>query len=199
MADRTDELRELFESVTGTETVTEPQADTHGTLATDRDGLAALEAEIDRMRERLDFETPLSTSQLARVVQRFYAGAGDAEIAADLETAPEAVRRARLDLHLVRDGERPPDSATDQLRAVEAGAKTVAAVAEQLDRSAETVRRWLAVRATQTERRRVADRYRQSFESLLADQGEIAERLTASLEETGMGEVLADQEVDVDM
>jgi hypothetical protein len=198
MGDRTEELRELFESVTGTETVTERQAASRGTLASSEEVREALEAAVERMRENLVFETALSTAQLATVVEGFYDGATDAEIAASLDVPAETVARARLDLHLVRADERPPESAIDRLKAIEADAETVPAVAAALDQSESTVRRWLAVRATQAERRQVADRYRQAFESALGDQ-DIAERLTASLEETGMDEVVADQEVDVDM
>ncbi|MGM0372758.1 MAG: conditioned medium-induced protein 4 [Halobacteriota archaeon] len=164
MGDRTSELRDLFESVTGTETVTERQQDTRGTLRSEQDVRAALIEAIEDMREALEFETELSTARLATVVEAYYAGHSDAEIAVELDDVSEAtVRIARYDLHL--------------------------------QRSADPEERSQAVRA---ERRRVADRYRQAFESILEDQ-DIADRLTSSLETTGLDESLADQEVDVDM
>ncbi|MDR5656087.1 conditioned medium-induced protein 4 [Halodesulfurarchaeum sp. HSR-GB] len=164
MGDRTSELRDLFESVTGTETVTERQQDTRGTLGSEQDVRAALIEAIEDMREALEFETGCATAQLATIVEGYYAGRSDAEIAAEHEDLSEAaVTTARYDLHLQRSTD--PDERSQAVRA---------------------------------ERRRVADRYRQAFESILEDR-DIADRLTSSLEETGLDESLADQEVDVDM
>jgi|GEM_PF-388642 len=204
MPDRTEELRELFESVTGTDSVTERQQRSHGTLSGTEEIRAALADAIDSMREDLDFETDLPTAVLVTVVERFYEGDSDEAIMTEISERhdaaidSESLARARLDLHLVRAEDRPPEDVIADLRAIQEGSKSVASVASALDREAETVRHWVAVRETQAQRRRTADRYRQSFETLLADR-DIAERLTASLEETGLDEAVADQEVDVDM
>ncbi len=212
MDERTDELRDLFESVTGTETVTERQRRSRGSLTSETDPKEAIEAEVEAMRSALSFETDLPTGALVTVVQGFYQGDTDAEISAAVEgqtdtegreTAKESVdsgeiSQARLDLHLVRESERPGAETTRRLREIEDGAETVSSVAAELDCSEAAVRRWLAVREAQAERRRVADRYRQAFESALEDR-DIADRLTSSLEETGLEGAVEDQEVDVDM
>lgn len=212
MGDRTEELRDLFESVTGTETVTERQRRARGSLTSEADPAAAIASTIEDMQSAHAFETPLPRSALVAVVEGFYSGDTDREIAAALEqyadtdesgiaagdVDPETVARARLALHLVREAERPDETVTTHLREIEDGTETVASVADRLECAASTVRRWLAVRETQAERRRVADRYRQAFESALGDR-DIADRLTASLEETGLDESLEDQEVDVDL
>lgn len=203
MGDHTRELRDLFESVTGTETVTERQQEGKGTLAETGGGDAALEAAIDSMREKRSFETALPTAALATIVERFYEGDSDAAIAETIEAGdgpidPSTVAAARLDLHLVRDADRPPAEFRSALEAIESGTTSIDSVAARLDTSAAQVKQYLAVRETQAERRQVADRYRQQFESLVAD-GDLGERLTASLEATGLDEAVADQEVDVDL
>lgn len=211
MDERTEELRDLFESVTGTERVTERQRRPRGSLTGDTDP-AAIADTIETMRAGLSFETSLPTEALVRVVERFYRGDTDREIGGTLESEaktgdlelgdapvdPAAIAQARLDLHLVRESERPGAEPTRRLREIEAGTEPISPVASQLDVAESTVRHWLAVRETQAERRRVADRYRQAFEGVLEDR-DIADRLTASLEETGLDGVVEDQEVDVDL
>jgi hypothetical protein len=203
MADRREELQELFESVTGTDAVTERQRHDRGTLSGGGDGRPGLLETIEELRSTLEVESDLSTAALATIVEGFYDGDADREIAQTVSAAHETVTarevaEARLDLHLDRDEERPPEAATEALADVEAGEATVNETATVLDRPAATVRRWLAVRRCLAERRRVADRYRQAFEDHLADR-EIADRLTASLEDTGLEGAVADQEVDVDL
>lgn len=204
MGDRTEELRELFESVTGTETVTERQRRPRGSLRSESDERAALEAEVEAMRSARSFETALPSTALATIVEHFYAGASDAEIATRLDATEDdvdadaaTVAAARLDLHLVRESDRPDPEAASALEAVPEE-KTVAEAATDLDVPTSTVEQWLRVKEIQTERRQVADRYRQAFETILQNR-DIAERLTASLEETGLEGAVADQEVDVDM
>jgi hypothetical protein len=202
MTDRREELQELFESVTGTDAVTERQRHDRGTLSGGGDGRPGLLETIDELRSTLEVETDLSRPALATIVEGFYEGEADREIAQSVTAAHETVTardvaEARLDLHLLRDEERPPEAATEALVAVEAGEATVDAAASAVDRPPATIRRWLAVRRCLAERRRVADRYRQAFEDHLADR-EIADRLTASLEDTGLEGAVADQEVDVE-
>ncbi len=204
MGERTDELRDLFESVTGTTEVTERQRRPRGTLSADRETRAALAAEIEQMQGELGFEIDLPVPALTTLLEGFYDGQDDAAIAETVTEAHDvtldraAVVRARLDLHLVRNEERPPSAAEADLGALAREETDVESVAGAHDVAPETVERWLAVRETMAERRRVADRYRQAFESQLADR-DLAERLTASLEETGLDGAVADQEVDLDM
>lgn len=204
MGERTDELRDLFESVTGTTEVTERQRRPRGTLSADRETRAALAAELEQMQGELAFETDLPVPALTTLLEVFYDGQDDAAIAETVTEAHDvtldraAVATARLDLHLVRKRERPPSAAEADLAALARDETDVESVAEAHEVAPETVERWLAVRETMAERRRVADRYRQAFESQLADR-DLAERLTASLEETGLDGAVADQEVDLDM
>ena len=204
MGERTDELRDLFESVTGTTAVTERQRRSRGTLSADRETRGALAAEIEQMQAELEGSADLPLSALTTLLEAFYDGQDDDSIAETVTEAHDvnldraAVATARLDLHLVRDDERPPDALEADLAALSDGETDVASVAAAHDVAPEAVERWLAVRETMAERRRVADRYRQAFESQLADH-DLAERLTASLEETGLDGAVADQEVDVDL
>lgn len=204
MGDRIEELRDLFESVTGTEEVTERQERSRGTLTADGNTRAALAATIEEMRAELDVETDLPVPALTTLIEAFYGGQDDVATAETVNEAHDVsldrtdVAAARLDLHLVRDGDRPPEPVASDLAALSDGQTDVETVAGTHEVSPERVERWLAVRETMAERRRVADRFRQAFESQLADR-DLGERLTASLEETGLDEAVADQEVDLDL
>ena len=205
MDDKTEELRDIFLSVSDSETVTERQEGGRGSLRSDEAVRADLRAAIERMGEDLGFETPLPVAALVTIVEQYYDGASDAEIAGEIDDAlpdgvdPEsAVARARLDLHIVREEDRDRPVSLDRLDELRAEDRSVDTLAAEFDASTDEIRFACAVLDTEHERRRVADRYREAFEDALQDR-DLAERLTSSLEETGLEEATADQEVDVDM
>lgn len=200
MDEKTEELRDIFQSIADSDTVTESQERGRGSLASEESVREDLEAVVTRMDTELGFDTTLSTEDLVTVVERYYEGDSDREIAAALgdESLERTVARARLDLHIVRDEDREAPFSLDELREHLDGDESVQSIADALDTSPTEVRFYTRVIEAERERRRVADRYREAFEDALQDR-DLAERLTSSVEETGLEEATADQEVDVDM
>ncbi len=101
MTERTDELRDLFRSVTGTEEVTDEQL-SDGDAPDPEERLAAI---VGEMRERYEFATDRPTEAYVRIVRLYHEGATDEEIAARVGLSRAEAIRARLDVHLVRDGD----------------------------------------------------------------------------------------------
>jgi len=119
MDDKTAELRDIFIDATGSDSVTESQSESPGSLTdTDTDVTDRLLELIGRMRERYTFENGFDDETLSRIVQWYYTDCTDREIAAELEADPEAVFAARLDLHLVDEvtGQLARDAREDGLR-----------------------------------------------------------------------------------
>lgn len=200
MDEKTEELRDIFLSVSEEDTVTEQQQAGRGTLDSEGEVRDSLRSVIEDMREDVGFDTSLSIADLVTVVESFYDGASDAEIARELEAdlRPRNVRRVRMDLHLVRERDREAPFSLDRLKTLLETGDPTTDIAEELDVSPSTVRRYRRVVETQSERRRVADRYRGEFETVFQNR-DLADRLTSSLEETGLEGATEGQEVDVDM
>ena len=199
MDEKTEQLRDIFLSVSEEETVTETQESGRGSLERRGDVREELAAVVEQMREAFEFRTDLSTEQLATVVEEYYEGATDADIADAVgdDVSSRTVFDARLDLHVVRDRDTDAPFDLDRLRALRDDDVSVAEMADELDVSESTIRRYERVLDTLEVRRRVADRYREAFEDVLQDR-ELAERLTSSLKETGLEGATEGQEVDVD-
>jgi FixJ family two-component response regulator len=185
MDEKTEELRDIFVEVADGETVTESQEGGRGSLAGDdgetEERLAAVVAD---MREDLAFGTTLDDEELVTVVRGFYEGDSDTQIARRLgdDSRSKTVARARLDLHLLREA-----MAKD---------RSVADIADELGVSESTVRRYRRVLEARDEVRRVNDRYRDRFETVLRDQG-LVDRLTERVKEDGLEDATEGQEVDV--
>jgi DNA-binding CsgD family transcriptional regulator len=199
MDEKTAELRDIFVETTDTETVTESQSESPGSLADDStdvgDRLATL---IDRMREQYEFNTALDTDALVAVLRGFYDGDDDATIAARLECQPATIRTARLDLHLVRDEEREAPFEFERLRRLLAEGVSPEERAEQLDVPVETVRRYSEVAAADRRSTRANDRFRDEFAGLLTD-ADLTNRLAADAHEDGLQEATEDMETDVSL
>lgn len=198
MDEKTRELRDIFMDVAEDATVTERQEEPRGSLATDERVDERLRAVVESMRERFDFRTALPTEALVTVVRGFYEGDSDAEIADRIDGDPDpgTVGRARIDLHLVTDRDRDAPFDLDALREGLAGDRPLAALAEDLDASESTVRRYRHVVETERARKVVNDRYRDEFERLLAD-SDLEERLTGEVRETGLEEATEGMESNV--
>lgn len=190
MDEKTEELRDIFMAVAEDDTVTESQEEPPGSLAADDadvdDRIAAV---IERMRERFEFATELPDEDLVTVVRAFYDGEDDATIADDVGVSPETVFRARMDLHLLRDddADAPFDVTTLRNRADE----DAAALAADLDVSADEIRRYRRVDDARTEARGVSHRFRSEFEDALADAG-LSTTMTESIREDGLREATED-------
>ncbi|WP_227261308.1 conditioned medium-induced protein 4 [Salarchaeum japonicum] len=198
MNEKTEELRDIFLDVTEEDTVTETQTETHGTLASDDEVDDRLRDTVAHMQDALDFTTDLTTEEYVRVVRGFYADEADAAIARDLDTTPDTVARARLDLHLLTDTDLDAPFEFDALDAALDDHDTLADAADALDVSPSTVRRYRRVRDARRDIRRVNDRYRDEFEAILTDR-ELTDPLTESVQEDGLDEATEGQEMDVSL
>jgi hypothetical protein len=204
MDEKTEELRDIFQSVADDDTVTESQADTHGSLASETDVEDRLRDTVATMRDRLDFRTDLDTDALTTVVRQFYAGDSDADIADELDddddyaADPETVRAARLDLHLVRDDDAPVALGDVRDAADDPTDPDLATVVDALDADPDDAEIALGVLRVRNEIQRVNDRYRAEFENALRDR-ELTERLTATVQEDGLDDATEGQETDIDL
>lgn len=196
MDEKTEELRDLFMDVTDEETVTEAQEESRGSLTDERDAGERIGSIVARMREKYDFDTSLSDEELATVVEGFYTGAADSAIAEELDASRRDVFRARLDLHLVRD--RDTDAPFDfaAFRDLLSEGRSTGDVADELDVSPSTVRRYRRVVESQNEARRVSDRFRSEFEDALVDV-DLAERFTSDMKDDGLEEATDGMETNV--
>lgn len=198
MDEKTEELRDIFMDVSDSETVTETQEETHGSLTEQEEEAVVEEIEevVGRMRDRYEFEADLDDEAYRRLVRLFYDGASDAAIARELDLSRKRVFRARLDLHLFRDRdlEAPFDLSTLRER-LDADC-TVQAVAEEFDVSPSTVRRYRRVVRARDEARRANDRFRDEFESILAD-ADLSTRLTGDVKEDGLDDATEGMETNV--
>jgi DNA-binding CsgD family transcriptional regulator len=196
MNEKTEELRDIFMDVTDEETVTESQEHTHGSLTSESEVEARLLDAVADMRENLEFATSLDDEELATVVRQFYAGDSDSEIADTLDTTAKTVARARADLHLLRDRDTDAPFDLERLRDLQDADAAVSEMADELDVSESTVRRYRRVVDTQEEIQRTNDRYRAEFENTLRDR-ELSERLTSSVHEDGLDGATEGQETDM--
>ncbi|RZH68873.1 conditioned medium-induced protein 4 [Natrinema altunense] len=195
MNDKTEELRDIFTDVTdGEETVTESQENTRGSLERDeRSDADRLESVVQQMRERYEFETELSDDELIRVARAFYDGTSDAKIAAELGVEAAEVFEARLSLHLV--GEDDADEV--DLAAIRDREEDDTTLAAEYDVSEAQIRRYRRVADAKDQSRAANDRYRDEFDSILAD-ADLSERMTSDLREDGLEDATEGMETDVD-
>lgn len=198
MDDKTEELRDIFLDVADEETVTEPQEELRGSLADGEATDERIRSVIEQMRDRYEFRTSLSTDELVTVVRGYFAGKNDTAIARDLGDASLAktVRRARIDLHLVTDRDLDAPFDLDDLRQQLDSDRPVTDIADDLDVSESTVRRYRHVVEVQNERRLVGDRFNEEF-AMIAEDRDLGERLTADVKESGLEEATEGMETNV--
>lgn len=197
MDEKTEELRDIFVETTESDTVTESQAESPGSLTdTPDDVTEQLETLLDRMREQYTFETELDTDSLLGVLRRFYDDESDEAIADALDCDPETVREARLDLHLVRETDREAPFEFDQLRRLLAEDVPLAERAEQLGVDVDVAAEYSAVAAADRRSTRANNRFRDEFAELLTD-AELTGQLAADTREDGLEEATEDMETDV--
>ncbi|MFC6719713.1 conditioned medium-induced protein 4 [Natrialbaceae archaeon GCM10025810] len=195
MNEKTEELRDIFTSVTdGEETVTESQENTRGSLEQDERSVEERVVRvIARMRERYDFETPLSDDELVAVAKGFYEGESDADLAEDLDVAEEDVFEARMSLHLVSDD----DADEVDLVAIRDRNEDDATLADEYDVGEERIRRYRRVAAAKEESRAANDRYRDELDTVLADSA-LSERMATDVREDGLEDATEGMETNVD-
>ena len=176
--------------------MTETQQDSRGSLTQERASEERLHEIIDRMRQDHEFESSLSDDELATVVERFYDDAADSAIADELDASRRDVFRARLDLHLLRDRDTDAPFDLAELRDLLADDRSAGDVADVLDVSGSTVRRYRRVIEAQNEVRRVSDRFRSEFEDALLE-ADMDEELTDEMANDGLEEATEGTETDV--
>ena len=197
MDEKTAELRDIFMETTDSDTVTETQSESPGSLSDEQEDVGdRLRTLIDRMREQYEFDTALDTDALLTVLRGFHDGEDDEAIAARLDCEPTEVRTARLDLHLVRDEEREAPFEFERLRRLLAEEVSPEERADQLDVSVETARQYSEVAAADRRSTRANDRFRDEFAELLTD-ADLTDRLAADAHEDGLQEATEDMETDV--
>jgi len=198
MDDKTEELRDIFLSVSEEETVTESQEDERGSLADESESVGTrLRETIDRVREKFGFEAPLPDEKRRPLVEGFYDGESDPALADALGTDTETVFRARMDLHLVRDTEPELDEAAVETVRDRPDA-SVRELADAVGSTPDEVRRCRAVLDAEARSRRVSQRFRTAFEEALTDV-ELTGGLTAETHEDGLDEATEGAETEVDL
>ena len=201
MDEQTEELRDLFVETTGAEEVTEDQEAGRGDLAdvvTPEEAEARVRELVGRMRERYAFETGLDDDALVGVVTRFYAEEDDAAIADALGVDEPVVRRARLDLHLVRDADRDAPFPIADLRELIVDDVPPEERAERLDADADVVERYSHVVETDLRSTRANHRFRDEFAELLTD-ADLRESHTGDAHDTGLEEAAEDIETNTQL
>ena len=194
MDDKTEQLRDIFMEVSEEETVTETQAETRGSLATDDEGEEErLREVVTELRERESFETALEPGTYVAVVRAFYDEADDEAVAADLGLSTDDVFRARMDLHLIRGDDADPVDRCELRDRREEDDETLAA-AFGVDEA--TVRRARRVVAAEDATRAANHRYRTEFDEILTDAA-ISGEYAGGVREDGLDEAAEDIETDV--
>lgn len=196
MDEKTEELRDIFMSVSDEETVTETQAETRGSLSgPDEEHVAErLRELVETLRERESFDTDLETATYVEVIRGFYDGADDEAIADRIDRSAVTVFHARLDLHLVRESDRdaPFDLCVLRQRR-DADDETLA---DDLGVDPETVAHYRQVVAAEDAARAANHRYQREFDELLTD-AELAGRFAEGVKDDGLREAAEDIETDV--
>ena len=198
MDEKTEALRDIFIDATGSETVTDRQEASRGSIADDTTDATddELLAVLDRFRDRFDFRSSLDDDALLVVLRGFFAGASDATIADELDDTERAVFTARMDLHLVTDDDHTPvDAAVRPL--VRDGADLDTCL-DRVDADAELVERAYHVAVSETAAARTNHRFPDAFSELLTDD-DISTRLATDARRDGLRDATEDIETDVSL
>lgn len=198
MDEKTEELRDIFIDVADSETVTESQEATRGSLTDDGEVKPRLLELIGEIRDRYGFTTDLSDQALCEFVYQYFDGATDADLAREFDIDRRTAFRARLDLHLFRERDRDAPFEMQEFRQLVTGSRDVSTgdLAADFDVSESTARRYRRVVEARDESRRANDRYRDEFAELLAD-ADISGALTHDALEDGLDEATDGMETDV--
>ncbi|EMA34913.1 hypothetical protein C446_13424, partial [Halobiforma nitratireducens JCM 10879] len=123
----------------------------------------------------------------------FYDDEGDEEIAEKLGVDAAEVFEARMSLHLIADD----DADEVDLAAIRDREEDDATLATEYDIDEESVSRYRRVAEAEDESRTANDRYRDEFDSILADAG-LSEQMTSDVREDGLEDATEGMETDVD-
>lgn len=196
MDDKTEQLRELFLETTEETTVTDEQAETRGSLTDRPDVEERLTDLLADMRERYPFQTDLSDAHLHQLLEGYYDGASDDELASQLSVSAETIRRARFDLHLVRATDFAASVDPARLRKLHATDASVETIADTFELDQSTAERQLEAVTVELRSRSANHRYRDAFAALFAD-ADLAATHTDDALEDGLAEATEGLETNV--
>ncbi|SEK92783.1 conditioned medium-induced protein 4 [Haloferax larsenii] len=199
MDDKTAELRDIFVETTGSDTVTERQSESRGSLANVDDPEAVRERVSDlvsTMREKYEFETDFGDDALVNLVVGYFDGDSDEDLALELDVSPDAVRAARFDLHLVRDADRDAPFEMDRLDKLLVEGADDESIVEALDVDSALVREFRPVAEADIRSTRANHRFRDDFAELLTDD-DLSGPLVDDARRDGLKEATEDIETDV--
>lgn len=196
MDEKTEELRDIFMDVSEEETVTESQEETPGSLTDDGPGADHVETVVAEMRDRYEFETDLEDGALATVVAEFYDGADDEAIAAAIDADEATAFAARMDLHLLADGDLDPAFDANAARERLDDGEDPEAVAAALDADQAAVERFARATRARNESLRANNQFRDRFEEGLGDV-DLSRRLASDVREDGLEDATEGMETDV--
>lgn len=197
MDEKTAELRDIFVSVTEEETVTDSQEDNRGSLTDESDTAETrLREGIEQLREKFGFTEDISDEKRCHLIERFYEGDSDEEIASAIDTDAETVFYARMDLHLVRDEEPLLEEGIVEMVREQSDASP-AELAESTGADPDEIRRCRAVLDATERSRRVSHRFRTLFEEMMTDV-ELTGQIVADTQEDGLADATEGAETDVD-
>ncbi|AFK17964.1 conditioned medium-induced protein 4 [Haloferax mediterranei ATCC 33500] len=201
MDEKTAELRDIFIETTGSDTVTERQSESRGSLA-DVDDPEEVRARVrdlvTTMRERYGFETDLSDDALVTLVVGYFDGDSDEDLAVELDAAPAAIRTARFDLHLVRDSDREYPFDADRFDKLLVEGADDETLAEKLDVPVDVIREFRPVAEADIRSTRANHRFRDDFTELLTDD-DLSQRMAEDARRDGLREATEDIETDVSL
>lgn len=197
MDKKTEELRDIFIDVADSDTITESQEESRGSLVSEPEIEERLEELISEMRDRYGFNTELTDEELCFLLEAVYDGYTDDEVADELDISADTVLRARLDLHLVRESDTETEFNVEEFRR-RATAEDVSdeALAIEFNLTSDEVSHYRQIVEAQDESRRANDRYRDEFASLL-DDADISGSLTGHATEDGLDDATEGMETDV--
>ncbi len=197
MEEKTEELRDIFLTVSDEETVTESQADSRGSLTDERSIEQHLTDELATLREKYGFETPLTDEDRRTLIEHFYEGEDDEQLAAAVGCETETVFEARMELHLVRESE--PQLDGDALEEVRENRDTDSeTLATRLGTATEAIDRTRAVLAATERSRRVSKRFTTAFQEILTD-AELTEQFASGAHDDGLDDATEGAETTVDL
>lgn len=195
MDEKTEELRDIFMSVSDDETVTESQEETPGSLTNDGPGAEDVETVVAEMREHYAFETDLD-DDLASLVEAFYDGADDEALAEALDVDAETAFEARMDLHLLTDADLEPGFDADAARDLLDEGAAPGDVARAFDVDQAAVERFVRATDARNESLRANNQFRDRFEEAIGDV-DLSRRLAAEVREDGLEDATEGMETDV--
>jgi len=173
--------------MSGKTKIVEPMKNIHGTLR-DSDAIEREVALVMReITEQGIFKTSLKPIQLAKLVNLFYAGKNDTEIARELgdEKLSKTVARARVRMKLFRDLDFKMPFDQDKMVELLQSDKTMKDISEELGISPSTLREYRHVLEAQADEG--MDIYLERIRDVMEDR-DLTEQMTASATRDTLGD-----------